>query len=70
MTIMQSTQEGADVARTKTPTLTMFNQGRNEVLQIPTTHEEIINACTDAQKIYKNSHPPLLNTDGSLPPLP
>ena len=36
----------------------------------PTTHEEIINACTTAQKIYKNSHPPLLNNDGSLPPLP
>jgi len=36
----------------------------------PTTHEEIINACTTAQKIYKDSNPPLLNADGSLPPLP
>lgn len=36
----------------------------------PQTHEEIINACTTAQKIYKDSHPPLLNSDGSLPPLP
>ena len=36
----------------------------------PTTHEEIINACTSAQKIYKNSHPAKLNPDGSLPPLP
>ena len=36
----------------------------------PTTHYEIINACTTAQKIYKTSHPPLLNADGSLPPLP
>ena len=36
----------------------------------PTTHNEIINACTTAQKIYKDSHPPLLNPDGSLPPLP
>lgn len=38
----------------------------------PTTHDEIINACTDpgVQKIYKNSHPPLLNADGTLPPLP
>jgi hypothetical protein len=36
----------------------------------PQTHYEIINACTTAQKIYKNSHPPLLNADGSLPPLP
>jgi hypothetical protein len=36
----------------------------------PQTHEEIINACTTAQKIYKDSRPPLLNADGSLPPLP
>jgi hypothetical protein len=36
----------------------------------PTTHEEIINACTTAQKIYKDSKPPLLDADGSLPPLP
>lgn len=36
----------------------------------PQTHNEIINACTTAQKIYKDSHPPLLNADGTLPPLP
>ena len=36
----------------------------------PQTHYEIINACTTAQKIYKDSHPPLLGSDGSLPPLP
>jgi len=36
----------------------------------PTTNNEIINACTDAQKIFKDSHPPLLNADGTLPPLP
>jgi hypothetical protein len=36
----------------------------------PTTNDEIINACTTAQKIYKSSHPALLNADGSLPPLP
>lgn len=36
----------------------------------PTTHEEIINACTTAQKIYKDTHPALLHADGSLPPLP
>lgn len=45
-----------------TPDASCFNN--------PTTHEEIINACTDAQKIYKDSHPPLLNQDGTLPPLP
>jgi len=36
----------------------------------PTTHYEIINACTDAQKIYKSSHPPLTLPDGGLPALP
>lgn len=36
----------------------------------PQTHEEIINACTTAQKIYKDSHPPLQLPDGGLPALP
>lgn len=36
----------------------------------PTTHKEIINACTNAQKIERNTTPPLLNPDGTLPPLP
>jgi len=36
----------------------------------PQTHNEIINACTDAQKIEITTTPPLLNDDGSLPPLP
>ena len=36
----------------------------------PVTHDQIINACTTAQKIYKTKQPPLLNADGSLPPLP
>ena len=36
----------------------------------PTTNYEIINACTNAQKIYKPGKPPLEGSDGSLPPLP
>jgi len=36
----------------------------------PVTHDQIINACTTAQKIYKNSKPPLLKADGTLPALP
>ena len=36
----------------------------------PTTHDQIINACTTAQKIFKKSKPPLQNANGSLPPLP
>lgn len=36
----------------------------------PHTHEEIINACTTAQKIYKPGRPALQLPDGGLPPLP
>ena len=36
----------------------------------PQTHNEIINACTTAQQIYKDSDPPLINSDGTLPALP
>jgi hypothetical protein len=36
----------------------------------PQTYNEIINACTTAVKVYKESHPPLLNADGTLPDLP
>ncbi len=36
----------------------------------PTTHDQIINACTNAQEIFIDRNPPLLNADGSLPPLP
>jgi hypothetical protein len=36
----------------------------------PQTHYEIINACTTAQKVFKNTHPPLLGNGDTLPPLP
>jgi hypothetical protein len=36
----------------------------------PTTHLEIINACTDASKFDKSPTLPLLLADGGLPPLP
>jgi hypothetical protein len=36
----------------------------------PTTHNELINACTDAQPIAKDPTLPLLLDDGGLPPLP
>jgi hypothetical protein len=38
----------------------------------PTTHDELINACPAANvtRIMKTSTLPLLNADGSLPPLP
>ena len=36
----------------------------------PMTHVEIINGCTDAEAVDKVVNLPLLNSDGSLPPLP
>jgi len=38
----------------------------------PTTHDELINACPPAgtTRIFKTVHLPLLNPDGSVPPLP
>lgn len=38
----------------------------------PTTHHEIINACTDPSVVKIDVHPdlPLLNPDGTLPDLP
>jgi hypothetical protein len=36
----------------------------------PTTADEMLNACTDSMKIDKKPTLPLLNADGSLPPLP
>lgn len=36
----------------------------------PMTHLEIINACTDAEFVEKAVSLPLLNPDGTLPPLP
>ncbi len=36
----------------------------------PTAYLEIINACTDAEKVLKNPLLPLIGSDGKLPPLP
>jgi type IV pilus biogenesis protein CpaD/CtpE len=36
----------------------------------PNTYLEIINACTDAEKVDKKPVLPLLGSDGKLPPLP
>jgi hypothetical protein len=37
----------------------------------PSSNYQIINACTTAQKVFTtHPKPPLLNADGSLPPLP
>jgi hypothetical protein len=44
--------------------------GNSACYKEPKTHDEIINACTDAEKIVKVVNMPLLEADGSLPPLP
>lgn len=41
-----------------------------DCVQSPTTHAEIINACTTSQHVDKTPVLPLLNSDGTLPPLP
>jgi hypothetical protein len=47
------------------PDASCFNIGSNA----SPTHEEIINACTTAQKIYVTTKPALQLPDGGLPPL-
>ena len=44
--------------------------GGSECFTNPQTHFEIINACTDAERIDKQPTLPLLQPDGGLPPLP
>jgi hypothetical protein len=36
----------------------------------PTTHVQFLNACTDAMSFDSTPYLPLLNSDGTLPPLP
>ncbi len=57
-----ATKTDAAVVDAGTPDVSCFTN--------PTNNIEILNACTTAQQIFKDSHPPLLNADGSLPPLP
>jgi hypothetical protein len=47
-------------------------QGPDCFTGTPTTHDEIINACAapGVTVIHKHPNLPLLNADGSLPPLP
>jgi hypothetical protein len=44
--------------------------GGPDCYENPTTHLEIINACTDAEKVVRDPVLPLLEPDGTLPPLP
>ena len=49
---------------------TANNDGPDCFEGTPTTHLELLNACTDAVGIEKNPTLPLLEADGTLPPLP
>ncbi|MBX3189712.1 MAG: hypothetical protein KF819_21990 [Labilithrix sp.] len=44
--------------------------GPGDCVLNPTTHLEILNACTDAVQITKNPVLPLKLADGGLPPVP
>ena len=44
--------------------------GPDNCFMNPTTHFEIINACTDAARVDKKPPLPLLLADGGLPPPP
>ena len=44
--------------------------GGPDCFPYPTHHQELINACTTSQHVEKNAVLPLLNADGTLPPLP
>jgi hypothetical protein len=42
----------------------------DDCVKDPKTHEDLLNACTDAVKIDKQPKLPLMLADGGLPPLP
>jgi hypothetical protein len=44
--------------------------GAPDCYTAPKSYVELINACTDAEKVVKNPSLPLLGPDGGLPPLP
>ena len=61
-----------DAAGDPPPDMGTLDQGRPPpaCVEDPTTHLEIINACTAATGIKKVAITPLLRADGTLPPLP
>lgn len=60
-----------DAATTPPPDAGVVDQGVGPMcVDDPMTHVEIINACTTAMSVSKVAITPLLNPDGTLPPLP
>jgi hypothetical protein len=62
--------DGAQIPVEAGPDSTLPDGAPSDCVMNPTTHLEIINACTDAVRITKNPTLPLLLADGGLPPLP
>ncbi len=62
----------SDPAANDTPPPTPIDAGTPDAacFDNPQTYNEIINACTTAVKVFKDSHPALLRPDGTVPPLP
>jgi len=48
----------------------VVDAGAPDCYTAPKSYVELINACTDAEKVAKNPSLPLLGPDGGLPPLP
>ena len=65
-----STSPAADTGLPPSDAGLAVDAGALDCYTAPKSYVEIINACTDAEKVIKNPTLPLLGPDGSLPPLP
>ena len=65
-----SDAKGTEDARADAPIVVDGGAPDASCFTNPTTHHEIINACTNAQFVDKNPTLPLRLPDGGLPPLP
>jgi hypothetical protein len=64
-----TTDAGTGTVDTGSQTPVDSGPGTKDCFDNPKTHEEIINACTDAAKIEKHPVLPRLGPNGELPPL-
>jgi hypothetical protein len=64
------TSTPADAGPSPTDAGASGDAGAADCYPTPKSYVELINACTDAEKVVKNPSLPLLGADGGLPPLP
>jgi hypothetical protein len=69
LAVMMLVLVGAGCGGTKTTSMDMAGPDMGCVMN-PTTHVELINACTTAQSYEKQPFFPTLAPDGTLPALP